>query len=209
MIAPKPLNQLLATDALGPLQASIVSTLATLNPGVNVVAHPGKVDISELVNKTVVKAPGLGIGFSKIKTGQQADGHFWLAIEWVAYVVAEAKVVGNRRIEKEAVGLAIGGRVLEILADLETSLWGRTGVFPPETTPPAELKPLFTIKDQSQGVAYYTVTWTQIMADQGDSVFPQDAGRFDEDSGLILYDDPQSIEEMARFIPAREVEDDA
>ena len=84
MIAPKPLDQLLATDALGPLQAAIVSTLRTLNPGVTVEAHPGKVDISELVNKTVVKAPGIGIGFSKFKTGQQAEGHFWLAIEWVA-----------------------------------------------------------------------------------------------------------------------------
>ena len=209
MIAPKPLDQLLATDALGPLQAAIVSTLRALNPGVTVEAHPGKVDISELVNKTVVKAPGIGIGFSKIKTGQQAEGHFWLAIEWVAYVVAEAKVVGNRRIEKEAVGLAIGGRVLEILADLETSLWGRTGVLPPETTPPAELKPLFTIKDQSQGVAYYTVTWTQIMADQGASVFPEHAGRYNEETGLIDYDEGRMINEIAPWIPAAEEADDA
>lgn len=210
MISAKTFDQLLATDPLAPMQAAIVSTLKMLNPGVNVAAHPGKVDISELIAKTVVNSPGVGVGWSKIKTGQHADGMFYLATEWVAYIVAEAKVVGTRRVEKEAVGLALGGRLLEILADLETSLWGRTGVLPPETTPPAELKPLFTVRDASQGVAYYTVTWTQIVPALGSSVFPAGVGRYDEDLGLIRYEDPADIDELSPWVPARrEADEDA
>ncbi|MFC6444566.1 hypothetical protein [Shinella zoogloeoides] len=210
MIDPKPFAELLETDPLAPLQAAIVSSLKLLNPGVTVVPHPGKVDVSELISRTVVNAPGIGLGWSKVKTGQHAEGMFYLVVEWVAYIVAEAKVVGARRVEKEAVGLAIGGRLLEILADLETSLWGRSGVLPPETTPPAELKPLFTIRDAAQGVAYYTVTWTQIVPALGTGFMPPHAGRYDEQLGAIVYPDADMIDELAPWIPAeREADEDA
>ncbi|MBB4066273.1 phage protein Gp37 [Gellertiella hungarica] len=209
MIEPRTLDQILAADALASFQAAIVATLRTLNPGVTIEPHPGKVDLSELVSKTVVKAPGLSVGWSRIKTGQHAEGHFYLAVEWVVYVVAEARIIGGRRVEKEAVGIALGGRVLEILADMEHSLWGLTRILPPETTPPAELKPLFTIRDQAQGIAYYTVTWTQIMADRGSSVFPDPAGHWNEQDRRIDYADASSIDELAPWIPALREPDDA
>ena len=210
MIAPKPLDQLLATNALGPLQAAIVSTLRTLNPGVTVEAHPGKVDISELISKTVVTAPGIGLGWTKVKTGQHADGTFYLAVEWVAYIVTEAKVINGRRAEKEALALAIGGRLLAILADLDINMWGRTGVLPPETTPPAELKPIFTVGDASQGIAYYTVTWTQIVPALGTGFMPAHVGRYDEQLGAIRYPDADQIEDLSPWIPAsREADEDA
>lgn len=208
MIEPKPFAELLETDPLAPLQAAIVSSLKLLNPGIAVVPHPGKVDVSELISKTVVNAPGVGVGWSKVKTGQHADGLYYLATEWVAYIVAEAKVVGGKRVEKEAVGLAIGGRLLEILADLETSMWDRPGVLPPETTPPAELKPLFTIRDAAQGVAYYTVTWTQIVPALGAGFMPPHTGRYDEQLGAIVYRDPDQIDELAAWIPARREDDE-
>lgn len=210
MMEPKPFAALLETDPLAPLQAAIVFTLKLLNPGVAVVPHPGKVDVSELVFKTVVKAPGIGVGWNKVKTGQHADGMFYLVVESVAYIVAEAKVVETRRVEKEAVGLAIGGRLLEILADIETSMWGRPGVLPPETTPPAELKPFFTVRDAAQGIAYYTVTWTQIVPALGTGFMPPHAGRYDERLGAIVYPEADMIDELAPWIPAkREADEDA
>jgi len=212
MMMPQTIEQLLAYDPLAPLQAAIVETIKTLNPGLNVVAHPGKVDLSELIAKTVVKSPGVGIGWSRIREAQMAEGHFCLSVEWVAYIVCEAKSIASRRVEKEAIGLAIGARLLTILADLETSLWGRNTVLPPETTPPAEMKPLFTVRDQSQGMAYYTVTWTQIIADLGESVFPGHAGRYSEDAGVtgvIGYPDAVQIEDIAPWIPAIEEPDNA
>lgn len=209
MIAPKPLAALLTVDPLAPMQAAIIATLRTLNPDLSIIAHPGKVDISELVSKTVVRAPGVGLGWSKVRTGQHADGHYYLAIEWVAYIVAEAHAVGGRRVEKETLALAIGGRLLEILADDMTAMWGRTGVLPPETTPPAELRPLFTIRDASQGTAYYTVTWTQIAAELGDAVFPDFTGRYDEAVGGVVYPDHTQIDALAPWIPAEREPDDA
>lgn len=209
MIAPQTIEQLLAFDPLAPLQAAIVSTLATLNPGLHIVSHPGKVDLSELVGKTVVRSPGVGIGWSRIREAQMAEGHFCLMVEWVAYITAEAKNVASRRVEKEALALAIGARLLTILADTETAMWGLSGVLPPETTPPAEFKPLFTVRDQSQGMAYYTVTWTQIIADLGSSALPEHIGRYDEAAGLILYDDAGDIDDIAPWIPAQQVADDA
>lgn len=210
MITPKTIEQLLAFDPLAPLQSAIVATITTLNPGLNVVKHPGKVDLSELIGKTVVKAPGVGIGWSRIREAQMADGHFNLLVDWVAYIVCEAKSVNNRRIEKEAMALAIGARLLAILADDIAATWNRTGVYPPESTPPAEMKPLFTVRDQAQGMAYYTVTWTQIVADLGDSVFPEHVGRYSEEggvTGVIGFDDAADIDDLAPWIPAQEEPD--
>lgn len=210
MIETITLEELLHTDPLAPLQKAIVANLKALFIGVTVVAHPGKVDISELISKTVVTAPGIGLGWTKVKTGQHADGMFYLAVEWVAYIVTEAKVINGRRAEKEALALAIGGQLLAILADLDINMWGRTGVLPPETTPPAELKPIFTVGDASQGIAYYTVTWTQIVPALGTGFMPPHVGRYDEQLGVIRYPDADQIEDLSPWIPARrEADEDA
>ena len=209
MITPASLDQLLTIDRVAPMQTAIVTALRTLLPGVAVTAHPGKVDLSELVSRTVVQAPGIGVGWSRIREVMITDGAFCLSVEWVAYIVAEARVVSQRRVEKEAVALALGGRLLEILADEDTSLWNLHGLLPVESTPPAELKPLFTVKDASQGVAYYTVTWTQVVADLGGRVFPEHTGTVDIESGLINYESAEALEAIAPWIPAREVPDDA
>lgn len=206
---PRTIDQLLSADPLASMQAAIVTTLASLNPGLNVVAHPGKVDVSELVKKTVVNAPGVGIGWSRIREGFMIDGAFLLAAEWVAYVVAEAKAVNNKRVEKEAVGLAIGARLLSILADQEASLWGLTHVLPVEMEPRPEVRPLFTVRDASQGVAYYTVTWTQVIADLGTSVFPTPAGTYDEAEGVIRFGDEATLDSIAKWLPAKQEPDDA
>ncbi|NBN76810.1 hypothetical protein GWI72_00845 [Microvirga tunisiensis] len=207
MIAPATLETLIATDRLAQTQTAIVRRIGELITGVSVVAHPGKVDISELVARTVVQAPGVGIGFTRIRETAMVDGAFCLAVEWVAYVVAEACVVARRRVEKEAVGLAIGSRLLAILGDMETSTWGLTGILPPETSPQPELKPMFTVRDQAQGTVYYAVTWTQVIADLGAPILPDAAGTYGEASGLIIYDTAADLDEIARWVPARQVPD--
>lgn len=209
MIEPKPLVSLLLDDRLLPLQSVIVARLLALLPGVAVVRHPGKVDISELIAKSVVAAPGVGIGWSRIREIAIVDGSFSLSVEWTAYIVAEAKVIDGRRVEKEALALAIGARLLQILGDDETAMWGLTGILPPETTPQAELKPLFTVRDASQGVAYYTVTWTQIVVDLGETAFPTEAGTYSEEDNWIKFASEATLEAMRPFIPAKEEPDNA
>ncbi|GLR51271.1 hypothetical protein KYK30_20560 [Shinella yambaruensis] len=205
---PVSLDQMLTVDPVAGLQAAIVTTVKTLLTGVTVAKHPGKVDLSELVAKTVVPAPGIGIGWSRIRTAGMADGSYGLAVEWVAYIVAEARVVGMKRVEKEVVGIAIGTRLLAILSDNEASFWGRAALMPVSETPAPELKPLFTVKDASQGTAYYTVTWTQVLPDVGHTYFPQHKGTVDAENGSINYDDPAWIDAITPFL-AGEVVDDA
>ncbi len=206
-IQPMTLAQILDQDVVAPVHAAIVSTLKTLNPGLTIERHPGKVDISELVAKTVVKAPGVGVGFVKMREGRRADGVFFVTVDWVAYIVVQSAVVAGKRREKEDQGLAIGARLLAILADEEASLWGRSAILPVEATPAPELKPLFTVRDQTEGMAYYTVTWTQIIAELGASVFPAVKGQYDEATGAIDFGSEEALDSIAPWIPAPEDSD--
>jgi hypothetical protein len=198
---PVSLDQLLAADPIASLQKVIVSTIKTQILGVTVINHPGKVDISELIEKTVVPAPGISIGWTRARAAGLSDGSYGLAVEWVAYIVAAARVVGLKRTEKEEVGIALGARLLAILNDPVVSFWGRTsGLMPVSETPVPELKPIFTVKDAAQGTAYYTVTWTQVIPDVGQTYFPQVTGTVAEDAGTISYEDEAWAEAIAPFI---------
>lgn len=207
MIVPATLKEIMAADPTADTQAAIVDTLDGLLKGVSVVGHPGKVDIAELVGKTVVKAPGVGIGWSRIRPAMLADGSYSASVEWTAYIVVEATVVDNKRVEKERIGFAIGGQLLKILADPMVATWGRQGLLPPEATPAPELKPLFTVRDQSQGTAYYTVSWTQQVVDIGAGIFPQPIGAVGIEDGAIEYAEGASIQSMAPWLPAGVVDD--
>ncbi len=209
MIPAKNIEALLSEDRLYVLQGAIVERLKTLNPGLTIVRHPGKVDVSELLAKTIVTAPGVGIGWSRIRQVMLADGSFSLAVEWTAYIVAEARPVANRRVEKEAIALAIGTRLLEILGHDETALWGLSGILPPEVTPAPELKPLFSVRDASQGIAYYTVTWTQIAVDIGETIFPTDTATLNQDEEWLKFADDAALEAMRPYLSAKLEPDDA
>ena len=171
MIAPMPLAALLAADPLAPIKTAIRDRLATLLPGVTVVSHPGKIDISEVVGKSVVAAPGIAVGWSRIRALRIIDGGHQLAVEWTAYVVVEDAAIAGRRVEREALGLAIGSRLVAILEDPGSHTWGCGNLLPPEADPRPELRPMFTVRDMTAGAAYYAVTWTQTLVDQGASLF--------------------------------------
>ena len=171
MIEPKTLAELLAADPLAAVQSAIVARLKALLPGVAIVSHPGKIDISEVVAKSVVASPGIAVGWSRIRAPRLVDGSFAATVEWSAYVVVEDMAIGGRRKGREEVGLAIGRRLVEIVEDADEQTWGLGLLLPPAADPPPELKPLFTVKDATQGAAYYAVTWTQTIVDQGRSLF--------------------------------------
>lgn len=171
MIEPKTLADLLAADPLAAVQSAIVARLRLLLSGVSIVSHPGKIDISEVVAKSVVAAPGIAVGWSRIRALRLVDGSVSIAVEWSAYVVVEDMAIAGKRKSREEVGLAIGRRLVEILEDADEQTWGRGNLLPPAADPPPELKPLFTVRDMTAGAAYYTVTWTQTVVDQGRSLF--------------------------------------
>jgi hypothetical protein len=206
MTAPRTLGQLLERDVLAAAQTAIVAKLSAAFDGVTVLAHPGKVDLSELVGKAVVAAPGVGIGWSRVRVDPMMDGAQSFAVDWTAYIVAEAKVVGGKRVEKETVGMAIGARLLELLNDDAFTAFV-AGMMPPE--PRAELKPFFTIRDASQGTVYYIVTWSQLIADLGVPRFPQQTATVDEALPGFVFEDDEARDAVAQFLPALKDDGDA
>lgn len=171
MIAPATLTELVAADPLAPIKTAIRDRLATAMPGVAVVSHPGKIDISEVMAKAVVAAPGIAVGWSRIRAVRIVDGGYRLVVEWTAYIVVEDAAIDGRRVEREALGLAIGSRLVTILEDPDEQTWGCGNLMPPEADPRPELRPMFTVRDLAAGAAYYAVTWTQTLVDQGASLF--------------------------------------
>lgn len=208
MIAPVNLSQLLAADPLAPFQAAIVARLKTLFTGVTVQAHPGKADIGELIAKTVVKAPGISVGWSRMRRMPMMAGGYTLNVDWTAYIVAEASVVASKRKEATEVAFAIGSHLLNILDAEGTNLWGVRGVLPPADSPAPELKPIFTVKDQKEGTIYYAVTWTQGVADLGQVRFPGEVAEVDIENMLLLYDSEEAIDAIAPWLPGKQVPDE-
>jgi len=191
MIEPKTVAVLLEADPLAAVQSAIVARLKALLPNVSIVSHPGKIDISEVVAKSVVAAPGIAIGWSRIRASRLVDGSTSVTVEWSAYVVVEDMAIAGKRKSREEVGLAIGRRLVEIVEDADEQTWGRGNFLPPAADPPPELKPLFTVRDMTAGAAYYAVTWTQTMVDQGRSLFEGVTPEVAAIDGGIDFDFPE------------------
>lgn len=200
MIQPASLASLISSDRIAPTQRAIVATVDALMTGVSVVKHPGKVDLSELVAKSIVQAPGIGIGWSRIRTPRSIDGHYSLTVDWTAYIVAEAKAVDQRRVEKEEVAIAIGSRLLQILADADHCMWDLSGISPPDMTPGPEFKPLFTVADSKQGTVYYAVTWSQTLNGLGGTYLPTAVAQVIEGEAALQYPSPDDLAEMDSWL---------
>lgn len=163
------LSELIADDPFSKLRDAIVAGLKTRIAGVAIEAHPGKLDIYDVISKSSINAPAVLIGWTSIKGPRSIDGSFTMPVDWAAYIIAEdfADLATSRRIERDVVAHAIGMRLLSLLHDPENSSWGLPGVCPPDGQPGPALKPLFTATAFEKGVSYYAVTWTQGLVDLG------------------------------------------
>lgn len=174
-IAPATLTQIIASTRFEELRKAVVARLGALMTGVNVVEHPGKLDINDVVAKAIVPAPGVAVGWNRMRAPRDLGGTFSLPVDFVAFIVAEdyADTAANppRRVQRDVVANAIGARLLLILSDPDTGSWGLTGITPPATEPEPDLKPVFTMKTAEQATALFAVTWTQGLILQGASLF--------------------------------------
>ncbi|MGX1100252.1 hypothetical protein [Amorphus sp. MBR-141] len=172
MMEPQSLLDMIQETRIEPVTAAAVRTFADLMPDVTVTGHPGKLDIADVVKRSVVRAPGVAVGWSSIKRDRQIVGTYLLSVSFAAYVVVEDYVdrAAKRRIARDVVAHAIGGRLLNILSDSDLAAWGLEGVTLPLLDPEPEFKPLFTAKDAEAGTAYYAVTWRQSIVDLGAAI---------------------------------------
>lgn len=171
MIEPASLSALIGGDPLKDWQSAIISKISELLTGVTVKAHPGKIDISQMMARAIVPAPGIAVGWSRVRTARYINGAVDITADWSAYIVAEDMVLDNKRIDRDRVGFAIGHRLLRILGDPEASLWDMTSISLPADQPAPQLSPLFTVADEAKGTGYLAVTWTQSLVAQGDGLF--------------------------------------
>ncbi|WP_319775494.1 hypothetical protein [Breoghania sp.] len=164
-----PLSQLIANDRMSVLRDAIVAGLAARLGGVSVKGHPGKLDIYDVVKGDIVQAPGVAVGWSRLQGARQIDMSYVSRVDWTAYIVVEdyADTGTRRRTDRDVVGHAIGGEILRMLHDPAVADWGLAGVTLPDGDPAPQMKPMFTAQAYERGTAYYAVTWTQTLVDQG------------------------------------------
>ena len=182
MIAPASLSAMIEASRFEAAKDAIVATLKTLMTDVAVVSHPGKLDIADVVAKSVVKAPGVAIGWTRVRTPRDVEGTFGSVVEWTAYIVVEdgADLVTKRRMNREDIAHAIGSFLLGVLADADTPSWGLRNITMPSRDPAPELRPVFTTKSFEGGTAYYAVTWSQTLVDEGAPFMSAATPAFDE-----------------------------
>ncbi len=202
MIAAKTLDEMIAASRLGEAITAAVATVDGLMTGVHVEAHPGKLDIYDIVKREVVAAPGVAIGWSRIRAAREVDGDYQTPIEFTAYIVAEdyANLTEKRRIPRETVAHGIGNYLLDILHDHEAAYWGLAGITAPYETPPPEMRPVFTAKAYEQGACFYAVTWTQGLIGVGASHFAGATPAVDEDGQRLVFPDDESIPEWIEAV---------
>ena len=215
MIAAVNLSQMIAASRLDQTRGAIVDRFKALLQGISIEGHPGKLDINDVVAKAVVNAPGVMVGWTRVRRQTEIAGHASEIVDWAAYIVAEdyPDLATRRSTPRDAVAHGIGNAILAILADPDASAWGLVDIDRPLPDPGPQLVPMFTAKSWSEGAAFYAVTWSQTHWNVGPGFFDRgsvsvsEIGR--EEAGEHLpfqvdYDDEQVQTEIAAMLRAAE-----
>ncbi|HEY0328819.1 MAG TPA: hypothetical protein VGC77_06925 [Rhodopseudomonas sp.] len=166
MIAPATLSERLAASTLVGYLAAIEAALKPLFPDVTVRQHPGRIEISDIVEKDIFNPPMIAVTAAKWRLDTNLDGSWNLPIETVAYVVTEDVAIGGRAWRRQEVAHALSIGLLDVLGDLNASRWGLRSINAPQKV---EARPLFTSETFAKGSAFYVVTWEQTLSAIGAS----------------------------------------
>jgi phage gp37-like protein len=163
---------LIETYNFAPVREAIVAEFESLITGVAVMSHPGKLDISDVIAADIKKLPAIMVGWTRQLLVPETAQHFGIEIEFIAYIAVQDATNNllKKAIKREDVANAIGARLLEILHHEDHQCFGMQGLTRPSDIKPPEFKPIFTSRSYSKGVAYYALTWTQALIDQGSSI---------------------------------------
>lgn len=164
MSAPLSLSALVTASQVHALQRAIVAALAPLFPEVEVKGHPGKLDISDVLEKDVIRAPAILVAILRQVEEQRLSTSRDVLVEIGLFVVVEDAAFGEppMRIERDELGHAICDALTYILNGRESSRWNYQASaigFPDRI----EARPLFTALTFERGTAYYTVTFSQTL----------------------------------------------
>lgn len=140
------------------LRGAVVSSLAALFPQIAVKAHIGKIDMSDVLAKDVFVAPSIVVAVTRGLRDDRLSGADDMAVELVAYVIAENKMVDGRLVTADEFALAHFEQLIIALSDDAFASWGLENIGLPEDVKGG---PLFTVKSVTQGTVFYGVSWRQ------------------------------------------------
>lgn len=212
-LTPMPVADLIDDDKMQEVRDAIVATFAGLIPGLKVEAHPGKLDISDILAADIKGMPCVLVGWTRLRPDIMAAGQYDIEVDFIAYIAVQdwVDLAAKRSVKREEVGQAIGNFILQILTNENHECFGLPGVGRPYRSPMPEFKPVFTANSYAKGVAYYAVTWTQPLMDRGQSIATDPDFTFGNlpetiDDGILLGEgaDPEADPIKALF---RAVED--
>lgn len=167
MIASATIAQRLEGAGLTVFLGAVEATLKPLFPGVTVRQHPGKIDVSDILEKDVFVPPMLAIAATRWKLDGNLDGSFDIEIEAAVYVVTEDTAIAGKAVPRQEIAHALSQGVLEVLGDFDAQRWGLArGIGSPQKV---EARPLFTSEVFAKGAAYYVVSWSQTLCGFGAS----------------------------------------
>ncbi|KPF98809.1 hypothetical protein IP86_10795 [Rhodopseudomonas sp. AAP120] len=161
MIAPATLAQLLELAPLKRYLDAVEASLKTLFPDITVRQHPGRIDVSDIIEKDIFTPPMLAVAATRWKLDGDLDGSWALEIEPAVYIVTEDMAIGGRAVRRQEIAHALSQGVLAILGDLDAQRFGLTNIGSPQKV---EARPLFTSEVYARGSAYYVATWSQTLS---------------------------------------------
>jgi hypothetical protein len=164
VIAPATLSERLENSALAGFIAAVEATLKPLFPDVTVRQHPGRLDVSDIIEKDIFNPPMIAIAATRWRETGDLDGSWNLEIETACYVVTEDVAIGGKAWRRQEVAHAISQGLLDILGDLDAPRWSLQSISQPVKV---EARPLFTSETFAKGSAYYVVTWEQTLSGFG------------------------------------------
>lgn len=176
-MTPLTLETLLEASPIILARTAIVETLKALYPDVAVYAHPGRLDMADVLTVGLFPAPSIHVAAWRLRNDDRLSGDEDLPVHWRAYIFAESKQVGGLVYGGDEVGYALMQSLLDQLMDVDTPRWGLEEIGLPTD---AEGEPVFTLKTYEKGTLVYVVTWRQTLYAVG-RMAPNLGGDWSED----------------------------
>lgn len=171
-LAPVTAGQMLANARVFALRNAVVAAFAAHFVGLEVKAHIGKLDMSDVLERNIFAPPTIAIAATRLIDEDRLSGSDDLTVQLTAYVVTEDHMVGQgadrRLVTRDEMALAICEAALVALSDPDWTRWGLQNIGDVDA---AEAHPLFTLKTFEKGTVYYAVTWKQRLYALGEADF--------------------------------------
>lgn len=168
---------MIAASRVNALRDAVVATFEPVFPQFEVKAHPGKLDIADIVAQDMFRPPALAIAALRVKPEERASGSEDLVVDLAAYVIVEDGPWGpsNGLIYRDELGYAVGAALIRLLSATGPDAVNRWGLIDVGMPADVEMKPLFTVKSYERGSAFYAVTWRQVLYHTGPTIWDMDS----------------------------------